>query len=68
MAGAQEGSGGRRDGLVVTVGSDGTWSFLSGRMRPEDWITEKAEPDIPHSVLAAESERNSDGGFGYQAG
>ena len=68
MVGAQEGSGGRRDGLVGTVGSDGTWSFLPGRVRPEDWITEKAEPDIPHSVLAAESERNSDGGFGYQAG
>ena len=68
MAASQTG-GGHRDALVVTVGSDGTWCLSSDRVRPEDWITEKTEPDIPHSVLAAESERHSDGGYGCpQAG
>ncbi len=68
MTGAWAGSGGHRDALVVTVGPDGTWSLSGGRARPDDWITEKAEPDIPHSVLAAEGARNIDGSFGYPAG
>lgn len=68
MTGARAASGGHRDAPVVTVGPGGTWSISSDQVRPEDWITEKAEPDIPHSVLAAEGARNIDGSFGYPAG
>ncbi len=38
-----------------------TWDVLPERIRPEDWTTEKADPSVPGSVLAAEAERRPEG-------
>ncbi len=37
------------------------WDVLPERIRPEDWTTEKADPSVPGSVLAAEAERRTEG-------
>lgn len=33
------------------------WDALPARIRPEDWITEHADPAVPGSILAAEERR-----------
>ncbi len=37
------------------------WDVLPGRIRPEDWITEQADPAVPGSVMAAEAKRRIEG-------
>jgi hypothetical protein len=51
--------------VIVSVDADGTWTVLPGRPRPEDWVTEQAEPAVPGSVSTAESERRPEGGFRF---
>jgi hypothetical protein len=33
------------------------WDVLPERIRPEDWVTEQADPAVPGSVMAAETQR-----------
>jgi hypothetical protein len=37
------------------------WDVLPERIRPEDWITEQADPAVPGSVIVAETQRTPDG-------
>lgn len=37
------------------------WDVLPERIRPEDWLTEQADPAVPGSVMAAETRRPPDG-------
>jgi hypothetical protein len=37
------------------------WDVLPERIRPEDWLTEQANPAVPGSVMAAETRRPPDG-------
>lgn len=34
------------------------WDVLPERIRPEDWVTEQADPAVPGSVMAAETQRH----------
>ncbi|MDQ4092875.1 MAG: hypothetical protein M3143_05550 [Actinomycetota bacterium] len=33
------------------------WDVLPERIRPEDWVTEQADPAVPGSVMLAETQR-----------
>ncbi|MGH3983985.1 MAG: hypothetical protein ACRDST_15220 [Pseudonocardiaceae bacterium] len=33
------------------------WDVLPERIRPEDWVTEQADPAVPGSVMVAETQR-----------
>lgn len=37
------------------------WDALPDRIRPEDWSTGQADPEVPGSLLAAEAERRPEG-------
>ena len=37
------------------------WDVLPERIRPEDWLTEQADPAVPGSVMAAETRRPPEG-------
>ena len=37
------------------------WDVLPERIRPEDWVTEQADPAVPGSVMIAETQRPPEG-------
>ena len=41
------------------------WDVLPERIRPEDWLTEQADPAVPGSVMATETRRPPDGFYAY---
>lgn len=42
------------------------WDVLPARIRPEDWVTEQADPAVPGSVMNAEAQRPPEGYYpGY---
>ena len=42
------------------------WDVLPARIRPEDWVTEQADPAVPGSVMNAEAQRPPEGFYpGY---
>ncbi|MGH3815439.1 MAG: hypothetical protein ACRDUV_23810 [Pseudonocardiaceae bacterium] len=42
------------------------WDVLPERIRPEDWVTEQADPAVPGSVMVAEARRPPEGFYpGY---
>lgn len=40
---------------------DVKWDVLPERIRPEDWVTARADPAVPGSVMAAEAQRPPEG-------
>lgn len=46
-------------GLAATTDSDdprAKWRELPGRIPPEEWTTEKVDPEVPGSLQAAEEQ------------
>ncbi len=48
---------GQRRRLPAGLAEPGKWDVLPERIRPEDWVTEQADPAVPGSVMAAETQR-----------